>query len=52
MERVDDLPFHQMGRFKWEQLGIAYELGKVEPPTTEAVGQVIELFRAVGLKAY
>ena len=26
VERVDVLPFHQMGRFKWQQLGIPYTL--------------------------
>ena len=26
VERVEVLPFHQMGRFKWEQLGIPYAL--------------------------
>ena len=26
VERVDVLPFHQLGRFKWEQLGMEYQL--------------------------
>ncbi len=26
VERVDVLPFHQMGRFKWETLGLDYQL--------------------------
>ena len=26
-ERVDVLPFHQMGKFKWERLGLDYTLG-------------------------
>ena len=28
VERVDVLPFHQMGKFKWEQLGIPYTLAR------------------------
>jgi pyruvate formate lyase activating enzyme len=52
VERVDVLPFHQMGRYKWKQLGIAYEVEKVEPPTPEAVERACAIFRAVGLKAY
>ena len=35
--RVDVLPFHQMGRFKWKQLGIDYTLETVEPPTAKLV---------------
>jgi len=52
VERVDVLPLHQMGRFKWKQLGIEYSLDKVEPPPPEMVERVCESFRAVGMKAY
>jgi pyruvate formate lyase activating enzyme len=50
--RVDVLPFHQMGRYKWKKLGIEYALDEVEPPRRELVERVCEQFRAVGLKAY
>lgn len=52
VERVDVLPFHQMGRYKWEKLGIEYKLSEVEPPTTELVERVCATFRAQGLKTY
>jgi pyruvate formate lyase activating enzyme len=52
VERVEVLPFHQMGRFKWQKLGIEYKLEQVQPPSPEAVEQVCAAFRAVGLKAY
>ena len=52
VERVDVLPFHQMGRFKWEKLGIEYALDDIEPPTHEAVERACALFRAAGLKTY
>ena len=51
-ERVDILPFHQMGRFKWERLGLEYSLADVEPPGTEAVERVSDIFRSAGLEAY
>ena len=52
IERVDVLPFHQMGRSKWEKLGIDYTLSEVSPPARELVERVCEQFRAQGLKAY
>jgi len=52
VERVDVLPFHQMGRFKWKELGLDYKLQDVEPPSPEAVERTCAAFRAVGLKAY
>lgn len=51
VERVDVLPFHQMGRFKWKELKLNYTLDGVEPPTIEAVELACALFRAEGLKA-
>ena len=52
VERVDVLPFHQMGRFKWKALGLEYKLGDVQPPSTETVERACAAFRGVGLKAY
>jgi pyruvate formate lyase activating enzyme len=52
IERVDVLPFHQMGRFKWEKLGLDYKLNDVQPPAPELVARVCDQFRAVGLKTY
>ena len=52
VQRVDVLPFHQMGRFKWKELKLSYSLEDVQPPGTEAVELACDQFRAVGLKAY
>ncbi len=46
------LPFHQMGRFKWERLGLDYTLRDVEPPTAEAAERACEVLRRVGLQAF
>ena len=51
VERVDVLPFHQMGRFKWKELGLTYELENTEPPPAEVVERVCAAFRDKGLKA-
>jgi len=50
VERIDVLPFHQLGRFKWEKLGMDYKLRDTKPPTRESVDQVLARFRASGLK--
>lgn len=52
VERVDVLPFHQMGAFKWKQLGIEYKLENLEPPSKEIVERTCAQFRAAGLKTY
>jgi pyruvate formate lyase activating enzyme len=51
VERVDVLPFHQMGRFKWKELKLNYTLDVVQPPCHETVEHACAIFRAEGLKA-
>lgn len=52
VERVEILPFHQMGRDKWHQLGITYPLEETQPPTPDLTERVREQFRARGLTVY
>src|SRR5215468_840713 len=52
VERVEVLPFHQMGRFKWQTLGIRYALEHTEPPTKEALEEACGIFRSRGLIAH
>lgn len=52
VSRVEVLPFHQMGRDKWAEIGLRYELGDVQPPSAERTEQVRDMFRAVGLTTY
>jgi pyruvate formate lyase activating enzyme len=51
VERVDVLPFHQMGRFKWKELKMDYTLDTTGPPAPEDVERAVAAFRAQGLKA-
>ena len=37
VERVEVLPYHTLGKFKWENLGIKYTLEDVSPPTEERI---------------
>jgi pyruvate formate lyase activating enzyme len=52
VERVDVLPFHQMGRFKWEKLQIDYQLKDTQPPAPEVTAEAVARFRSAGLKAF
>ena len=51
VERVEILPFHQMGRYKWERIGLDYQLDATEPPTNDQVAQAVAIFREAGLDA-
>ena len=37
IERIEVLPYHSLGAYKWEQLNIPYTLGGVQPPSHERV---------------
>jgi pyruvate formate lyase activating enzyme len=50
--RVDVLPFHQMGRYKWKKLGLDYALDHVQPAPPWLVERVCAQFQAVGLIAH
>jgi pyruvate formate lyase activating enzyme len=52
VERVDVLPFHQMGKYKWAKLQLPYTLPDTEPADMDLVLRVVDVFRAAGLKAY
>ena len=43
VRRVEVLPYHTLGLFKWEKLGITYSLDGVQPPSEEAVQRAEEL---------
>jgi pyruvate formate lyase activating enzyme len=51
VERAEVLPFHQLGRYKWERLGLDYTLAETDPPSAAAVAAAVAVFRDAGLEA-
>jgi len=51
VERAEILPFHQMGQYKWERLGLNYQLAATDPPSREGVAKAVSIFREAGLNA-
>jgi pyruvate formate lyase activating enzyme len=49
VERVDVLPFHKMGEFKWAEAGGAYRLADTPPPSRELLERTRAVFRGHGL---
>ena len=37
VDRVEILPYHTLGKFKWENLGIPYTLENISPPSAERI---------------
>jgi len=52
VQRVDILPLHQLGQFKWKELRLNYELAGVQPPPEDVVAMACDKFRREGLKTY
>ena len=46
VERVEVLPYHTMGAFKWEKLGIPYPLEGISPPTEAQTARAREILGA------
>lgn len=52
IQRLDVLPFHKLGESKWEQLGLAYNLGATPEPTAEQVEAARSRFAKTGVPVY
>lgn len=50
VERFSVLPFHQLGAYKWEEMGLTYQLGDVPEPTAGEAEDLRDIFRSYGLE--
>ena len=46
VERIEVLPYHTLGIYKWDELGIPYMLRDTEPPAPERVENALHILRA------
>ncbi len=47
IERVEVLPYHTLGVYKWEELGLKYRLKGIDPPTKDRVDNARKILGAV-----
>ena len=50
IQMVDILPYHTMGVYKWEAMGLEYPLKGVPSPDVKSVDEIKNVFREYGLK--
>ena len=52
VDKVEILPYHTMGKYKWDELGLKYPLEGIEPPTQDRVKNAKELLHVDDYKGY
>ena len=45
VKRIEVLPYHTLGIFKWKELGIPYQLDNIDPPAPERVERATRILR-------
>jgi pyruvate formate lyase activating enzyme len=51
VEWVEVQPFHQLGAFKWNAIGLEYREANTAAPSPDLIKRVLEQFRAAGCRA-
>lgn len=50
IEKVELIPFHQMGMYKWDFVDTEYQLTDIEVPSNDSMAKAKEIFTKHGLK--
>ncbi len=50
VEKVELLPYHELGKHKWEALGETYQLAHVSPPSRDTMEQIKQVFTDAGIE--
>ena len=48
-ERVEILPFHKMGEWKWKKYELPYRLSETWEPSAEEIEEISDIYRSYGL---
>ena len=48
VERIELLGFHKMGEYKWDELGMDYQLKNIQPPTREQLDRAKAILETSG----
>lgn len=49
LKKLELLPYHNLGEYKWDELGLSYELVGVEPPSEEKMQEIEDIFNGYGI---
>ncbi|MCB5950685.1 pyruvate formate lyase-activating protein [Enterococcus sp. BWT-B8] len=52
VDKLEILPYHTMGKYKWDDLGLAYPLEGINPPTDDRVENAKKLLHVEDYKGY
>ncbi|MCU8012642.1 pyruvate formate lyase 1-activating protein [Shewanella sp. SM74] len=51
IEKVELLPYHELGKHKWEAMGESYQLDGISPPSRETMEKIKAVFVQQGINA-